>query len=76
MNRTLKEATVRRYHDTSHAHLRRHVANLVNVHNYARRLRPLKGPDPLRIPLQNLDERAATLYTRPAPPNAGNKQIV
>ena len=46
MNRTLKEATVRRYHYDTHAQLRRHLANFVNAYNYARRLKTLKGLTP------------------------------
>jgi transposase InsO family protein len=46
MNRTLKEATVKRYHYESHAQLRSHVADFVSAYNFARRLKTLKGLTP------------------------------
>ena len=46
MNRTLKEATVKRYHYENHAQLRSHVADFVSAYNFARRLKTLKGLTP------------------------------
>lgn len=46
MNRTLKEATVRRYHYDSHAQLREHLATFINAYNFAKRLKTLKGLTP------------------------------
>ena len=46
MNRTLKEATVRRYHYETHAQLRQHLSDFVAAYNYARRLKTLKGLTP------------------------------
>ena len=46
MNRTLKEATVRRYHYGSHDELRSHLALFLDAYNYARRLKTLKGLTP------------------------------
>ena len=46
MNRTLKEATVRRYHYESHAQLRQHLADFVTAYNFARRLKTLRGLTP------------------------------
>jgi transposase InsO family protein len=43
MNRTLKEATVRRYHYDSHDQLRAHLAAFVDAYNFAKRLKTLKG---------------------------------
>ena len=42
MNRTVKEATVRRYHYESHDQLRRHLGDFVAAYNFARRLKALK----------------------------------
>jgi len=39
MNRTIKEATVRRFYYESHDYLREHLANLVAAYNYAKRLK-------------------------------------
>ncbi len=70
MNRTLKEATVKRFHydtTTSSAAPQRLRRRL--------QLRPAaedpQGPHPLRSHLQSLDIRAKTIHARPAPPNAG-----
>lgn len=46
MNRTIKEATVQRYHYGDHEPLDRHLANFVSAHNYGRRLNTLKGLTP------------------------------
>lgn len=46
MNRTLKEATVRRYHYDSHDQLSQHLQTFLAAYNYARRLKTLKGLTP------------------------------
>jgi len=46
MNRTLKEATVKRYHYGSHDQLREHLQTFVNAYNFAKRLKTLKGLTP------------------------------
>jgi transposase InsO family protein len=46
MNRTLKEATVRRYHYDSHEQLRRHLADFLAAYNFAKRLKTLQGLTP------------------------------
>jgi transposase InsO family protein len=46
MNRTIKEATVQRFHCDSHDELRRHLADFVAASNFARRLKTLKGLTP------------------------------
>ena len=46
MNRTLKDATVHRYHYESHDQLRQHLADFVNAYNFARRLKTLRGLTP------------------------------
>ena len=46
MNRTIKEATVKRYHYMSHEQLRRHLADFVAAYNFARRLKTLRGLTP------------------------------
>lgn len=37
MNRTLKEATVKRYHYETHGQLKTHLSGFVDAYNYARR---------------------------------------
>lgn len=49
MNRTLKEATIRRYHYESHDRLKAHLAAFVDAYNFARRLKPLNGLTPFEF---------------------------
>ena len=55
MNRTIKEATVQRYHYDTHEQLRRHLVDFVTAYNFARLLKTLLGS--LRIHLQGLVQR-------------------
>ena len=46
MNRTIKEATVKRYHDDSHDQLRGHLADFLDAYDFARRLKTSSGLAP------------------------------
>jgi hypothetical protein len=46
MNRTIKEATVRRYHYDDHDQLRRHLETFLAAYNFAKRLKTLHGLTP------------------------------
>jgi transposase InsO family protein len=46
MNRTIKDATVKRFHYDSHDQLRAHLGDFVSAYNFARRLKTLKGLTP------------------------------
>jgi transposase InsO family protein len=46
MGRTLKDATVKRFHYETHDQLRSHLADFIGTHNFGRRLKTLKGPTP------------------------------
>ena len=46
MNRTIKDATVKRYHYDSHDQLRDHLQLFVDAYNHARRLKTLRGLTP------------------------------
>ena len=46
MNRTIKEATVKRYHYDSHRQLDTHLHDFIDAYNYGRRLKTLKGLTP------------------------------
>ena len=46
MNRTIKDATVKRFHYDSHHQLRQHLADFVAAYNFGRRLKTLKGLTP------------------------------
>ena len=46
MNRTIKEATVKRFHYETNEQLRAHLTDFVAAYNFARRLKTLKGLTP------------------------------
>jgi transposase InsO family protein len=46
MNRTIKEATVKRYHYDGHDQLRAHLQLFLDAYNHARRLKTLRGLTP------------------------------
>ena len=46
MNRTIKDATVKRFYYETHDQLREHLANFVAAYNFAKRLKTLKGLTP------------------------------
>jgi len=46
MNRTIKEATVKRFHYETHEQLRTHLTDFATAYNFARRLKTLKGLTP------------------------------
>ena len=49
MNRTLKEATVRRYHYETHDRLKEHLAAFPKAYNFGRRLKMLRGLTPFEF---------------------------
>src|SRR6478672_2708554 len=49
MNRTIKDATVRRFYYESHEQLRRHLADFISAYNFGRRLKTLKGLTPFEF---------------------------
>lgn len=46
MNRTINEATVKRFHYDDHAQFKAHLADFINAYNFGRRLKTLKGLTP------------------------------
>jgi hypothetical protein len=46
MNRTIKEATVKRYHYECHDQLSQHLNDFIEAYNFGRRLKTLKGLTP------------------------------
>jgi hypothetical protein len=46
MNRTIKDATVKRYYHHSHDHLKSHLHTVLLAYNFAERLKTLKGLTP------------------------------
>ncbi len=46
MNRTIKDATVKRYYYETHQHLKDHLQLFLTAYNFAKRLKTLKGLTP------------------------------
>ena len=46
MNRTIKDATVKRFHYDDHGQLVRHLTDFIGAYNFGRRLKTLKGLTP------------------------------
>lgn len=46
MNRTIKDATVKRYHYESHEQLCAHLTDFLDAYNFVRRLKTLSGLKP------------------------------
>ena len=69
MNRTLKDATVRRYHYESHDELRHHLQLFLDAYNYGRRLKTLRGLTPYEFVCKTWTEQPArfssTRHTTP-----------
>ena len=75
MNRTLKEATVKKYHYQTHQHLKEHLHAFLMAYNFAKRLKTLKGLTPYEYICQMLANRARTLYHQSVPSHPGTKHI-
>ena len=71
MNRTLKEATIKRYYYDSHDQLRAHLADFVNAYNYARRLKTLRGLTPFEFFIRRWTEEPERFRFNPAHHTAG-----
>jgi transposase InsO family protein len=75
MNRTLKDATVRRYYYDTHDQLRGHLGDFLTAYNFARWLRTLRGltpyeytckiwtSEPQRLRLDPLQQMPGLLYS-------------
>jgi transposase InsO family protein len=65
MNRTLKDATVRRYHYGSHDELRHHLQLFLDAYNHARRLKSLRGLTPYAFICKTWIEQPAKFTSDP-----------
>jgi transposase InsO family protein len=66
MNRTLKDATVKRYDYDSHQQLKEHLYNFLNAYNFAKRLKPLHGRTPSEYIINCWQKEPERLKTNPA----------
>ena len=71
MNRTIKDATVKRHHDHDHAQLRRHLDLFIDAYNHARRLKTLKGLTPAQFIWKEWQARPDLFYEEPCSLTAG-----
>jgi hypothetical protein len=46
MNRTIKDATIKRFHYDNHNQLQSHLADFIDAYNFRRRLKTLRGLTP------------------------------
>jgi Integrase core domain len=76
MYRTIKYATVKRYHYDSHNQLRQHLQLFIYAYSYGRRLKKLQRANALRICRPHLDRRAKTNQNRSISLLFGTKHLV
>lgn len=70
MNRTIKDATVKRFHYDDHAQLRSLLATFIDVQLWTT-IKDPQRPHTIRIHMETLDKRAVPIHHRPNPSNAG-----
>ena len=75
MNRTIKDATVKRYHYDSHDQLSRHLADFVSAYNFGRRLKTLKGLTPYEFVCKRWTIEPQRIQTRSNPPIPGTEHL-
>ncbi len=71
MNRSLKEATVKRYHYDSHEHLKKHLYAFINAYNFAKRLKTLKGLTPYEFIIKTWQSEPERFTINPYQHNVG-----
>ena len=76
MNRTIKDATVKRYFYETHDQLRTHLRDFVDAYNFARRLKTLRGLTPYEFICNAWTSQPQQFKINPLPANAGTKHIV
>ncbi len=66
MNRTIKDATVKRYHYGSHDELRCHLKLFLDAYNYGRRLKTLRGLTPYEFVCKTWTEQPKRFRLNPS----------
>lgn len=66
MNRTIKKATVRRYHYGTHDELRAHLQLFVDAYNYGRRLKAIRGLTPYEAVCQSWTKQPQQFKVEPS----------
>lgn len=67
MNRTLKDATVKRYHSQSHDQLTQHLHTFLLAYHFAKRLKPLRGLTPYKYVCRIWRGAPQRFHVNPAP---------
>lgn len=67
MNRTLKEATLKRYHYETHEHFQQHLETFITAYNSAKRLKTLQGLTPCEFILKTWQEQPQLFHGEPDP---------
>jgi transposase InsO family protein len=65
MNRTRKEATVKRYYYENHQYLKEHLYNFLNAYNFAKRLKTLQGLTPYEYIIKCWQKEPERFHTNP-----------
>lgn len=76
MNRTIKDATVKRYHYADHQQLAAHLELFLNAYNYARRLKTLKGLTPHEYVCRIWTQEPKRFRLNPPLPHTGTKHLL
>lgn len=71
MNRTLKEATVKKFYYETHQHLKEHLVAFVNAYNFARRLKTLQGLTPYEFIAKEWQKEPGRFKVKPTHHNTG-----
>jgi len=66
MNRTIKDATVKRLYYASHDELRRHLQLFIDAYNHARRLKTLRGLTPYEFVIQQWTKEPKRFKVNPS----------
>jgi len=65
MNRTLKEATVKKYHYATHQQLKQHLYHFLNAYNFAKRLKALRGFSPYEFIVKTWQKEPDRFWINP-----------
>jgi transposase InsO family protein len=71
MNRTIKDATTKRYHYDGHEQLRAHLELFLDAYNHARRLKSLKGLTPAQFIWKEWQSKPELFHKEPCHLMAG-----
>lgn len=66
INRTIKQATVQRYHYSSHQQFREHLDCFLSAYNFARRLKSLNGSTPHQFLCNTFSSQPHRFLTNPS----------